>query len=209
MGLGAGPCWAPWSDGKGPNPSDWFIEPNPYARTGPGMARDGKPKFDLSKFDPVYFDRLRQRVQKAGQRGIYVSVMLFQGWSSAKQWLGGRPWPGHPYHPDNNLQAFNGNLHSDDGPDLGDPRVRQRQAAYLRKVVDTINGPGQRPLRGDQRRREQGLGLVGRADRARPTSEPRPSNTRSGSPGMGRKATSRCSPARPIGFRPVPGVGPI
>jgi hypothetical protein len=40
--------WAPWSDGKGPNPADWFIRPNPYARTGPGMALDGKPKFDLS-----------------------------------------------------------------------------------------------------------------------------------------------------------------
>jgi hypothetical protein len=58
--------WAPWSDGKGPNPGDWFIEPNPYARTGPGLARDSKPKFDLAKFDPAYFDRLRARVRKAG-----------------------------------------------------------------------------------------------------------------------------------------------
>ena len=32
--------------------------PQPYARTGPGMALDGKPKFDLTKFDPAYFDRL-------------------------------------------------------------------------------------------------------------------------------------------------------
>ena len=131
--------WAPWSDGKGKNPGDWFIEPNPYARTGPGLARDGKPKLDLSKFDPAYFDRLRQRVQKAGERGIYVSVMLFQGWSSAKGWYGGRPWLGHPFHPDNNVQKFNGNLRSDAGPDLNDPRVRERQAAYLRKVVDTVN----------------------------------------------------------------------
>jgi len=130
--------WAPWSDGKGKNPGDWFIEPNPYARTGPGLARDGKPKFDLAKFDPAYFDRLRQRVQKAGERGIYVSVMLFQGWSSAKGWYGGRPWLGHPYHPENNVQKFNGNLKSDVGPDLNDPRVRERQAAYLRKVVDTV-----------------------------------------------------------------------
>jgi len=28
--------WAPWSDGKEPNPADWFIRPNPYVRTGPG-----------------------------------------------------------------------------------------------------------------------------------------------------------------------------
>lgn len=131
--------WAPWSDGKGPNPKDWFIQPNPYARTGPGTALDGKPKFDLSKFDPAYFDRLRQRVKKAGDRGIYVSIMLFQGWSSAKGWLGGKPWMGHPYNPANNVQGFNGNKHSDTGPDLSDPQVREMQAAYIRKVVDTVN----------------------------------------------------------------------
>ena len=91
--------WAPWSDGKAPNPSDWFIQPNPYARSGPGLARDGKPSFDLAKFDGEYFQRLRDRVRKAGERGIYVSVMLFQGWSSAKGWLGGKPWLGHPFHP--------------------------------------------------------------------------------------------------------------
>lgn len=65
--------------------------------------------------------------------------MLFQGWSSAKGWSGGKPWPGHPYHPDNNIQEFNGILKNDIGPDLNDSRVRERQAAYIRKVVDTVN----------------------------------------------------------------------
>src|SRR5215213_1328130 len=37
--------WAPWSDGKNGNPKDWFVEPNPYRRTGPGEALDGKAKF--------------------------------------------------------------------------------------------------------------------------------------------------------------------
>lgn len=131
--------WAPWSDGKGRNPTDWFIAPNPYVRCGPGKALDGKPKFDLSKFDDSYFDRLRARVRQADERAIYVSVMLFQGWSSAKGWLGGKPWRGHPYHPDNNIQGFNGNTNGDGGPDLGDARVRELQAAYIRKVIDTLN----------------------------------------------------------------------
>jgi hypothetical protein len=87
--------WAPWSDGKN-GTSDWFIQPSAYARTGPDLALDGKPQFDLTKFDPIYFTRLRERVKKAGDRGIYVSIMLFQGWSSAKGWLGGKPWSGHP-----------------------------------------------------------------------------------------------------------------
>jgi collagenase-like protein with putative collagen-binding domain len=65
--------------------------------------------------------------------------MLFQGWSSAKSWLGGKPWRGHPYHPDNNVQRFNGNKAGDTGPALDDPHVRERQAAYIRKVIDTLN----------------------------------------------------------------------
>jgi hypothetical protein len=131
--------WAPWSDGKGQNPSGWFVAPNPYARTGPGTALDAKPKFNLAKFDETYFERLRSRVRQAGERGIYVSVMLFQGWSSAKDWLGGKPWRGHPYHPDNNIQEFNGNTQSDSGPDLNDPRVRERHVAYIKKVIDTLS----------------------------------------------------------------------
>jgi len=104
--------WAPWADGKNGNASDWFVRPAwAYVRTGPGKAVDGEPKYDLTRFNPAYFDRLRERVQKAQSRGIYVSVMLFQGFSSNKAWLGGKPWNGHPYHPENNIQRFNGNEH--------------------------------------------------------------------------------------------------
>ena len=131
--------WAPWSAGKGGYPSDWFIAPNPYERTGPGTALDSKPKFNLDRFDEAYFKRLRERVRKAGDRGIYVSVMLFQGWSSAKGGWEGTPWRGHPYHPANNVQGFNGNPKGDGGPDLDDPRLRERQAAYVGKVIDSLN----------------------------------------------------------------------
>lgn len=57
-----------------------IVAPLPWARTGPGKAIDGKPKFDLKSLDPAYFERLRSRVAAAGRRGIYVSVMLFEGW---------------------------------------------------------------------------------------------------------------------------------
>ena len=131
--------WAPWSDGKDGNPKDWFVEPNPYRRTGPGEALDGKAKFDLEKFDEAYFSRLRERVRRAGEQGIYVSIMLFQGWSSAKGWLGGKPWDGHPYNPKNNIQGFNGNPTGNSGPGLDLAAVRDWQAKYIRKVVDTVN----------------------------------------------------------------------
>ena len=67
------------SSGDKEKARSFVVAPHPWKRTGPGMALDGKPKFDLTQFDPDYFKRLRSRVQAARQRGIYVSVMLFEG----------------------------------------------------------------------------------------------------------------------------------
>src|SRR4051812_23063734 len=63
-------------------PADMLATPMPFLRTGPGNALDGKPKFDLTKYDPEFFDRLRSRVRALGDRGIYVGIMLFEGFGS-------------------------------------------------------------------------------------------------------------------------------
>jgi len=114
--------------------------PQPFARTGPGQARDGKPRFDLHRYDPEYFDRLRQRVRAAGEAGMYVSVMLFEGW--AMQFSGGA-WEGHPFHPANNVNGLDGDVNRDgkglDIYTLASPAVTAVQEAYVRKVVDTVN----------------------------------------------------------------------
>ena len=57
------------------------FKPSPYQRSGSEAALDGQPRFDLTRLDRAYFERLRARVEQAGERGIYVSVMLFQGFS--------------------------------------------------------------------------------------------------------------------------------
>lgn len=62
-----------------------LFPPLPYQRTGPGTASDGAPKFNLNQFNQAYFDRLRSRVIAARDRGFYVSIMLFQGWSIEKK----------------------------------------------------------------------------------------------------------------------------
>jgi hypothetical protein len=132
--------WAPWADGKESKATDWFYHPAwAYARTGPGTALDGKPKFDLHRFDSDYFERLRSRVKAARDRGIYVSIMLFQGWSEKKGWLGGEPFRGHPYNPKNNVQVFDGGNSNANGPDLNGVAVRDLQVAYIHQVVDTVN----------------------------------------------------------------------
>src|SRR5690349_9669157 len=61
-------CWFPSKAGETPILT---VGPHPWLRTGPGTATDGSPKFDLTRFDPAYFDRLRERVQALRDAGIY------------------------------------------------------------------------------------------------------------------------------------------
>jgi hypothetical protein len=94
-----------------------IIALHPWPRTGPGHALDGLPKFDLSQFNPDYFNRLRARVQAAGERGIYVSVMLFEGWELQHIANG---WKNHPFHADNNVNGLDIDT---DGDTSGDGRI--------------------------------------------------------------------------------------
>jgi len=125
-------AYAPWTDEK------MLVDPLPYLRTGPGTALDGLPKFDLNKFNPAYFERMRSRLSEARDRGIYAAVQLFQSFSENK---GGacNPWPAHPYNAKNNVNGFNGEKESSGTVDLNRPEVRTMQAAYLRKIIDTVN----------------------------------------------------------------------
>src|SRR5262249_25411865 len=61
---------------------DISVSPHPWQRTGPGIASDGSPRFDLTKFDQSFFDRLRARTQQLNDAGIYAGVYLFTG-----EWL--------------------------------------------------------------------------------------------------------------------------
>jgi len=127
--------------------------PQPWARTGPGMALDGPAsggyrtepsvagsKFNLKKFNPAYFERLKRRVSAARDRGIYVSVMLFEGW--AMQFSSGA-WEGHPFNQQNNVNGIDGDQNKDgkglEFHTLADPAVTALQEAYVRKVIDTVN----------------------------------------------------------------------
>jgi hypothetical protein len=123
--------------------------PHPYPRTGPGNALDGEPKFDVTEFNQAYFDRLRERVIAARDRGIYVSVMLFQGFSIEQKGTAGidpnrgNPWDGHPFNGNNNINGINGDLNGDgEGCEVHTLDSREMtglQEAYIRKVVDTLN----------------------------------------------------------------------
>ena len=123
-----------------PHKATLTVTPHPFARTGPGLALDGKPKFDLTKYDAEYFRRLRSRATAAGQRGIYVSIMLFEGW--ALQHAPGA-WRSHPFNPKNNVNRIDGDADADglgvEIHTLTNPQVTALGEAYVRKVVDTVN----------------------------------------------------------------------
>lgn len=121
----------------------WFT-PMPYQRsTTVCCAFDGKNKFNLSQFNQAYFDRMRERVIAAGERGIYVSIMLFDGWSVEYKCCNHQPWRGHPYKLGNNVNNINGDPNNDDqGGEthtLVNGQVTALQEAYVRKVIDTVN----------------------------------------------------------------------
>lgn len=125
---------------------DYWFYPLPYVRTGPGTALDGKLRFDLSQLNQAYFDRLRERVMAADERGIYVAIVLFDGWSVANEKGGyaeNNPWLGHPYHSANNVNGINGDANGDDSGvevhELGNAAVTAFQEAYVQKVIDTVN----------------------------------------------------------------------
>jgi hypothetical protein len=116
------------------------VFPHPWARTGPGNALDGKLKFDLDRYDNSYFSRLEERVRMAADMGIYVSVMLFEGWGLQ---FSPNAFENHPFHPDNNINGINGDTDADgSGVDihtLADERILSIQEAYVRKVIETVN----------------------------------------------------------------------
>ena len=117
------------------------VAPLPWARGGPGIALDGRPKFDLTTFDPRFFERLRSRVRAAGAAGVYTSVMLFEGWAltHGHQGRANPPdwaWRAHPFNPANNVNGIDaaGEPHR-----VGNEPVNRLQETYVRQVVETVN----------------------------------------------------------------------
>jgi hypothetical protein len=115
---------------------DFSVTPFPWQRTGPGNASDGKLKFDLTKYNQPYFDRLRSRVKQLNAAGIYAGVYLFSGeWLLRFRFLG----DGYPFTGSNNVNGI------DDGGGKGSVTMNKPDAitaiqdAYVKKVVSTLN----------------------------------------------------------------------
>ena len=132
--------------------------PSRYLEANPGRAPGELPKYDLDRLNPSYFERLRDRVIRAGEQGIYVSVMLFEAWT-ANPYMGA-PFDGHPFNRLNNINGVDGDpeappIPAELNPDgdrttfpgcetltihtLADPKILAYEKAYVKKVVETLN----------------------------------------------------------------------
>lgn len=120
-----------------------YCRPHPWMRTGDASANDGEPRFDLTRFNQEYFDRLRSRLVQARDKGFYAAIMLFEGWEIQFT----DAWKHHPFHAPNNVNGIEADQDGDGkalefntlSPTPMGKRVWELQQAYIRKVVDTVN----------------------------------------------------------------------
>jgi hypothetical protein len=105
----------------------------PWVRSGASSAADSGSKFDLSRWDPAYFERLKDFVGQAEERGIVVELVLFCTMYDAAVW-----WAS-PMNARNNV---NGLLAVGRHEVYGgqDEALLAVEKAVVQKIVAELNG---------------------------------------------------------------------
>ncbi len=103
----------------------------PWARSDQPGAGDGGNRFDLTKWDPAYFDRLKDFVGQAGKRGIVVELVLFCTLYDDKL------WHVSPFRAANNVNGV-GNVGRREVFALKEKGLTAVQEAVARKIVTAL-----------------------------------------------------------------------
>ncbi|HRZ58030.1 MAG TPA: hypothetical protein P5525_21535, partial [Candidatus Paceibacterota bacterium] len=104
-----------------------------------------RPRFDLHRFDEGFFELLHARARALQQRGVYLSVMLFElyGFLDGEEVNGQRLWDGNPLNAANNMNGVNvdrnRNRLGEEFFSLEDAEVVIIQKAYIEKMVDALD----------------------------------------------------------------------
>jgi hypothetical protein len=123
-------------------PKDKFIKGNtlgvkpeelilPWARSNKPGYTPGGDLFDLDRWDPDYFSRLKDFVGKASNRGIVVEICFYNAQYDDT-------WPISPLYYKNNIQGV-GNCHFNDAQTLKHPDLVKREDDYVTKIVQEVN----------------------------------------------------------------------
>ena len=89
----------------------------PFARTGSGKAWDGLSRYDLTKFNPWYWNRLRKFAELAEQRGL---VLFHHNYFQHNVLEAGAHWADSPWRPANNVNETG---LPEPPPYIGDKRI--------------------------------------------------------------------------------------
>jgi hypothetical protein len=108
----------------------------PWQRTGPGTATDGLPKFDLTKFNQAFFDRIRARAIQLQQAKIYAVVQTFDGLGLTHYRCA---QDGYPLTGSNNVNGVDGGSGSNSMTMNSPNAITAVQDAYVKKMIDTLN----------------------------------------------------------------------
>ena len=111
----------------GVKPADLVL---PWARsTTPGYVLGGN-KFDLDRWNPEFFRRLKDFVAKASERGIVVEICFFNAQYTDT-------WPISPLYWENNVQS-EGHGEVEDTQTMRDPALVRREADYVKKITEEV-----------------------------------------------------------------------
>lgn len=130
-----GDVWAP------------FYE-QPWARSGCGKAWDGLSKYDLTKFNPWYFARLKEFADLAERKGLALVQQMYFQHNSLEA---GAHWADFPWRPANCLQDtdfpeppnYVGGKRvfmADAFYDVSHPVRRDLHRKYIRHCLDVLGG---------------------------------------------------------------------
>ena len=96
----------------------------PFARSGEGFAWDGLSKYDLTKNNPWYWNRLREFAQLCDENGL---VLLHNNYFQHNILEAGAHWADSPWRPANNI---NDTGLPEPPPYIGDKRLFMAQHFY-------------------------------------------------------------------------------
>jgi len=118
----------------------------PFARSGQGIAWDGMSKYDLTKYNPWYWGRLKQFAKTCDERGL---VLFHQNYFQHNILEAGAHWADFPWRSANNINETG---FPEPPPYAGDKRIfmaeqfydvanpvrRKLHRAYIRQCLDNF-----------------------------------------------------------------------
>lgn len=110
---------------------EYFL--SPWARSSVSGEFTGGNKFDLTRWDTAYFERLKSFIRLAGQYGIVVELSLFCPLYDEAL------WQVSPMNATNNINGI-GNCPRNEVFALKHPNLLAAQQAVVRKFVAELNG---------------------------------------------------------------------